>query len=401
MPLEGTFVERVQKAIAEIQAGRMVILVDDEDRENEGDLVLAADIATPQAVNFMAQHARGLICLTITEDQVQRLGLPMMVEDNHSQRSTAFTVSIEAREGVTTGISAHDRAHTIRVAAAPTATARDIVSPGHIFPLRARPGGVLQRTGHTEGSVDLARLAGHAPAAVICEIMNDDGSMARLPDLETFAAKHGLHILTIEDLVHFRLQRDRLVRRIESAPFRPAGFTKTWHAHVYEGIESRQFLALSLGDLRGDEPTLVRMHPGAMFADLFAPPHTPAGREPVGGGVHLYEAMHKIEHEGRGVVVYIPPRRIDLAAELRTLRADETAPGARDVSATGAPAQREFGLGAQVLLDLGLTRIRIMTNNPRKFVGMGGYGLEVVEEVPLASHEGNVIELARASVGRV
>ncbi len=399
MPLQGTFVERVQRAITEIHAGRMVILVDDEDRENEGDLVLAADIATPEAVNFMALNARGLICLTLTEDHVQRLGLPMMVEDNNSQRSTAFTVSIEAREGITTGISAFDRAHTIRVASAPAATARDIVSPGHIFPLRARPGGVLQRTGHTEGSVDLVRLAGHAPSAVICEIMNPDGTMARLPDLEVFAQKHGLHILTIEDLVHFRLQRDRLVRRIETVPFRPAGFEKTWQAHVYEGIESRQFLALSLGEMRADEPTLVRMHPGAMFADLFAPPHSPAGREPIGGGVHLYEAMHKIEQAGSGVVVYIPPRRIDLAAELRSLRG-EAPNGTRDVSPSGAPAQREFGLGAQVLLDLGLQRIRIMTSNPRKFVGLGGYGLEVVEQVPLAEHEGTVLELARASALR-
>ncbi len=399
MPHTGTFVERVQRAISEINAGRMVILVDDEDRENEGDLVLAADCVTAEAVNFMAVHARGLICLTITEEQVQRLGLHMMVEDNLSARSTAFTVSIEASEGVTTGISAFDRAQTVKVAAAPSATARDIVSPGHIFPLRARPGGVLQRTGHTEGSVDLARLAGHAPAAVICEIMNDDGSMARMPDLEVFAKRHGLHILTIEDLVHFRLQRDRLVRRIETVPFRPAGFQKTWQAHVYEGIESRQFLALALGEMRADEPTLVRMHPGAMFADLFAPPHAPPGREPIGGGVHLFEAMHKIEEAGRGVVVYMPPRRIDLAAELRTLRSDAP-PGARDGSHSATPAQREFGLGAQVLCDLGLQRIRIMTNNPRKFVGLAGYGLEVVEQVALAEHDGGVVESARANVAR-
>lgn len=375
--------DRVQRAIAEIRAGRMVILVDDEDRENEGDLVLAADLVTPEAINFMATHARGLICLTLTEEQVNKLGLPMMVDDNRSVRSTAFTVSIEAREGVTTGISAHDRARTIQVAVAPNASPRDIVSPGHVFPLRARPGGVLQRAGHTEGSVDLVRLAGRTPAAVICEIMNDDGTMARMPDLERFARRHGLHILTIEDLIHFRLLRDRLVRRVESVPFQPAGFARTWQAHVYEAIESRQFLALTLGHLEPEYPTLVRMHPGAVFADLFAPPHAPAGQEPVGGGVHLFEAMHKIEAEGRGVVVYIPPPRIDLVHELRTLRG-EVSSAPRDVSADGRPAQREYGLGAQVLLDLGLHKIRIMTNNPRKMVGLAGYGLEVVEQVPLA-----------------
>jgi 3,4-dihydroxy 2-butanone 4-phosphate synthase/GTP cyclohydrolase II len=282
---------------------------------------------------------------------------------------------------------------------APDASPRDIVSPGHIFPLRARAGGVLQRTGHTEGSVDLVRLAGRAPAAVICEIMNEDGTMARLPDLQAFARQHGLHILTIEDLIHFRLQRDRLVRRIESAPFRPAGFTKTWQAHVYEAIESRQFLALALGDLDAQHPTLVRMHPGAVFADLFAPPHTPTGREPVGGGTHLFEAMHKIEAEGRGVVVYIPPPRVDLAHELRMLRGE--APAApRDVAADGRPAQREFGLGAQVLLDLGLHRIRIMTNNPRKLVGLAGYGLEVVEQVPLGQGDAPAERYSRGALAR-
>lgn len=382
MVLKGTFLERVQAALHELRNGRMVILVDDEDRENEGDLVLAADMVTPEAVNFMATHARGLICLTLTEEHVQRLALPMMVDENRSQRTTAFTVSIEAREGVTTGISAQDRSQTIKVACAPNAKPTDLVSPGHIFPLRARVGGVLQRTGHTEGSVDLARIAGHSPAAVICEIMNEDGTMARMPDLQKFAAKHNLLILSIEDLIQYRLQRERLIRKIESAPLRPAGFQSQWMAHVYEAGDARQFLALTLGELSATQPVLVRMHPGAMFADLFAPPHGGAGREVVGGGTYLFESMHRMEQEGSGVVVYVPPPRIDLAHELRFLRG-ETTQGLRDVGSDGQPLQREFGLGAQVLLDLGLKRIRLATNNPRRLVGLAGYGLEVIEQVAL------------------
>jgi 3,4-dihydroxy 2-butanone 4-phosphate synthase/GTP cyclohydrolase II len=395
MALNGTYIDRVQRAIAELRAGRMVILVDDEDRENEGDLVMCGDLCTADAVNFMATHARGLICLTMTEDRVQRLGLPMMVDGNTSQRSTAFTVSIEARDGVTTGISAHDRAHTVRVACAPEAKAGDLVSPGHVFPLRARPGGVLQRTGHTEGSVDLARIAGHTPAAVICEIMNDDGTMARLPDLERFAERHGLHILTIEDLIQWRLQQDRLVRRVERAPFRPAGFAREWTATVYEVLEGRQFLALSLGEFNAQDPVLVRMHPGAMFADLFAPPHGGGERELIGGGTYLFETMHRIEAEGRGVVVYVPPPRIDLANELRYLRGEGTQ-RPRDVGSDGQPRQREFGLGAQVLLDLGVRRIRLATNNPRRLVGLSGYGIEVVEQVGLG---GETERFGRGALG--
>jgi|LNFM01.1.fsa_nt_gb 3,4-dihydroxy 2-butanone 4-phosphate synthase/GTP cyclohydrolase II len=382
MGLTGSYIDRVQKAITDLRAGRMVILVDDEDRENEGDLVLCGDLVTADSVNFMATHARGLICLTMTEEMVQRLNLPMMVDANRSQRTTAFTVSIEAREGVSTGISALDRAHTIKVACAPDARPQDLVSPGHVFPLRAKPGGVLQRTGHTEGSVDLARIAGRAPAAVICEIMNDDGTMARLPDLERFAEKHSLHILSIEDLIQWRLERERLVRKIEAAPLRPAGFEREWTATVYETVEGRQFLSLTVGDLSGDDPVLVRMHPGAMFADLFAPPHGGGAREFVGGGTHLFEAMHRMESDGRGVVVYVPPPKIDLAQELRFLRG-EGSKMPRDVGSDGQPRQREFGLGAQVLLDLGLRRIRLATNNPRKLVGLSAYGIEVVEQVQL------------------
>ncbi|MBL8682675.1 MAG: 3,4-dihydroxy-2-butanone-4-phosphate synthase [Myxococcales bacterium] len=387
MGLSGSYIDRVQKAITELRAGRMVILVDDEDRENEGDLVLCADLVTGESVNFMAMHARGLICLTMTEEMVQKLALPMMVDENRSQRTTAFTVSIEAREGVSTGISAQDRAHTIKVACAPDAKPQDLVSPGHVFPLRAKAGGVLQRTGHTEGSVDLARIAGRAPAAVICEIMNEDGTMARLPDLERFAEKHNLHILSIEDLIQWRLERERLVKKIESAPLRPAGFSREWTATVYETVEGRQFLSLTVGDLSGEQPVLVRMHPGAMFADLFAPPHGGGNREFIGGGTHLFEAMHRMESEGRGVVVYVPPPRIDLAHELRFLRGEGSKPP-RDVGSDGQPRQREFGLGAQVLLDLGLRRIRLATNNPRKLVGLSAYGIEVIEQVQLGGETG-------------
>ncbi len=384
MALQGSFDGRVRQAIQEIEAGRMVILVDDEDRENEGDLVLAADRVNPESVNFMATHARGLICLTLTEDQVRRLGLAMMVDENRSSRSTAFTVSIEAREGVTTGISAFDRAHTIRVASSPSATPDDIVAPGHVFPLRGKPGGVLQRTGHTEGSIDLVRLASLAPAAVICEIMNDDGSMARLPDLERFAERHKLHILTIEDLIHFRLQHERLVKRIATYAFRPAGFAATWNAHVYEAIESKQYVALTLGQPDADRPTLVRMHRGSLFADLFAPEGGPLPGG-ISGGVHLNESMRRIEADGSGVVVYIPPVRADVAAEIRLLQERGTRPVAAGRTGDGRPPHRDFGLGAQVLLDCGLRRIRMLTSNPRKFVGLAGYGLEVVEHITIGA----------------
>jgi 3,4-dihydroxy 2-butanone 4-phosphate synthase/GTP cyclohydrolase II len=386
MTLQGTPEERVRRAIDAIREGRMVILTDDEDRENEGDIVLAAEKVTPEAINFMAREARGLICLALTEEQIDRLRLPMMVEKNKASLQTAFTVSIEAREGVTTGISASDRAHTIRVATSPESRPEDLVSPGHIFPLRARPGGVLQRTGQTEGSVDLARLAGLTPAGVICEIMNDDGSMARMPDLQAFSARHDLPLVTVEDLIQYRLQTDRIVRRVASARFEPEGFRGAWDAHVYESTEEsgRQFLALVHGSISGTTPTLVRMHPGAMFADLFAPSRTHEGKAPVGGGRYLFEAMHRIESEGAGVVVYVPPTSLDLTDDLRALSGEGPA-RKHDLTGNGSPAQREHGLGAQVLRDLGLSKIRLMTNNPRRLVGLAGYGLEVVEMVTLGA----------------
>jgi 3,4-dihydroxy 2-butanone 4-phosphate synthase / GTP cyclohydrolase II len=385
MTLEGTPEERARRAIEVIRAGQMVILTDDEDRENEGDLVLASEKVTPEAINFMAKHARGLICLTLTEESIQQLRLPMMVEKNTASLGTAFTVSVEAREGVTTGISAADRAHTIRVAVAPGAKPEDLVSPGHVFPLRAKPGGVLQRTGQTEGSVDLARLAGLAPSGVICEIMNDDGTMARMPDLERFAAEHGTPIVTIEDLIHYRLKTDRLVRRVSSMSFTPAGFASTWTAHVYESTTAsqRQFLALVAGEADPEAATMVRMHPGSVFADLFAPAHTLDGRPAVGGGAYLFEAMRRMEAEGRGVVVYFPPTHTDLLDDLRAL-SGEARRRSHDLVSQGSPAQREHGLGAQILMDLGLRKIRLVTSNPRRLVGLAGYGLEVVDMVDVS-----------------
>ncbi|MBK8169188.1 MAG: 3,4-dihydroxy-2-butanone-4-phosphate synthase [Sandaracinaceae bacterium] len=361
--------ERVHRALEDVRAGRMVILVDDEDRENEGDLCMAAERVTPEAINFMARHARGLICLTLTEDKVKQLELPMMVDENRSSRATAFTVSIEARFGVSTGISAADRSHTIRTAVAREAKPSDIVSPGHIFPLRARPGGVLQRTGHTEGSVDLARLAGFDASGVICEIMNDDGTMARLSDLSTFAEIHGLRILSIAELIEYRLQTERLVHSLSVAPVSvPSGMP--WVAHAYEtSVDGRQFLAMTLGDIHGDEPILVRVHTGSVLGDVFG-----ARR---GDRVVAADAMTRIEAEGRGVVLFIPGS-VNFVRDL-AFHSGQQMPVASPEE-QGA-VLREFGLGAQVLADLGLRRIRLLTNRPRRLAGVDAYGLDVVEQV--------------------
>jgi 3,4-dihydroxy 2-butanone 4-phosphate synthase/GTP cyclohydrolase II len=371
--------ERVAGAIADVRAGKMVILVDDEDRENEGDLTMAAQFVTPEAINFMATHGRGLICVTLSEEQVQRLELPMMQAPGRvgPPLGTAFTVSIEARQGVTTGISAADRAHTIRVAASPGARASDIVTPGHVFPLRARKGGVLVRTGQTEGSVDLARLADLTPAGVICEIMNEDGTMARMPDLERFAQKHALRILTIADLIQYRLFTERLVRRVSEVPLTLDQTGTEWRAMVYEaGIDGeRQFLALVKGDITGAPPPLCRVHTGSTVADVFAATSRDGGR-------HLREAIAQIEAQGRGALVYIAPRG-DMRGELDAFRAQGAA--APTTRAGGDPPLREFGLGAQVLADLGLNDIRLLTNNPRKIAGIHGFGLNVVEQLPLRS----------------
>jgi 3,4-dihydroxy 2-butanone 4-phosphate synthase/GTP cyclohydrolase II len=378
--LEPGFLERVHGAIGDIRSGKMVILVDDEDRENEGDLCMAAEQVTAESINFMATHGRGLICLTLTEEQVERLRLPMMHSPGRSGPAlgTAFTVSVEARSGVTTGISAADRAHTTRVATSPATRPEELVTPGHVFPLRAKTGGVLVRTGQTEGSVDLARLAGLTPAGVICEIMNEDGSMARMRDLELFSKKHDLRILTIADLIQYRLQTERLVTRLSERALVLDETGTIWRAIAYDvaphcQAPTRQFLALIKGDLDSTVPTLCRVHAGSTLADTFA-------STPWEGGHHLREAIRSIEAAGRGVIVYLPPRG-DIAVEM------EHHASLASAHADTVPEQplREFGLGAQVLVDLGLHKIRLLTNNPRKIAGLHGYGLDVVEHIPLLS----------------
>jgi 3,4-dihydroxy 2-butanone 4-phosphate synthase/GTP cyclohydrolase II len=362
LDIDADLLTRVNRALDEVRAGRMVILVDDEDRENEGDLTMAAEKITPEAINFMAVNGRGLICLALYEELVDRLELPMMQSPGRSgpPLGTAFTVSIEARTGVTTGISAADRAHTIRTAIRPDAKPEDLVTPGHVFPLRARRGGVLVRTGQTEGSVDLARLAGLAPAGVICEIMNDDGTMARKADLERFAQRHKLVILTIADLIQYRMQTERLVRRVSEQTLMLDVTGTEWKAVLYEvTTEPRQFLA--------------RVHGGSVISDIFSSTESD-------GGKNLREALVAIERAGRGVCVYLPSVR-DLGTELRV----HSEIVEKRTSPPGDSPLREFGLGAQVLADLGLHQIRLLTNNPRKIANLAGFGLQVVERVPLLS----------------
>ncbi|WP_394831839.1 3,4-dihydroxy-2-butanone-4-phosphate synthase [Pendulispora rubella] len=375
LDIDPRLLERVNAAIHAVRSGKMVILTDDEDRENEGDLCMAAEFATAEAINFMATHGRGLICLTLVEEQIDRLGLPMMQSPGRGgpPLGTAFTVSVEARHGVTTGISAADRAFTTRLAASPDCRPDDLVTPGHVFPLKARTGGVLVRTGQTEGSVDLARLAGLTPAGVICEIMNEDGTMARMPDLEIFGKKHDLIIVTIADLIQYRLQTERLVRRLTEQSILLDATGTVWRTIVYESAtDGRQLLALVKGNVEGGGPVLCRMHAGSLIADTFA--STP--RE---GARNLKEAFRHIEAEGRGVVVYLPPKgNVELELELHaTLSAPPHEKKEYPL--------RDFGLGAQVLFDLGLHKIRLLTNNPRKIAGITGYGLEVVESIPLRS----------------
>ena len=383
LTIDPAVLDRVNRALDAIRAGKMVVLVDDEDRENEGDLCMAADLVSADAINFMATHGRGLICLALDEEQVSRLELPMMAPPGKSgpPLGTAFTVSIEARHGVTTGISAADRAHTIRVATAADARPSDIVMPGHVFPLRARRGGVLVRTGQTEGSVDLARLAGRRPAGVICEIMNDDGTMARMPDLERFAKKHGVLILTIADLIQYRLQTERLIRRETEKPMRLDATGTEWTGVVYEIIgEQRQFLALVKGNVKTDEPVLCRVHSGSLLADLFS-------STPFDGGSNLREAILAIEKAGAGVVLYIPPKG-DLARELSALSKAQAVEGGKAEDQGQRWTLREFGLGAQVLADMGVHKLRLLTNNQPKIAGLTGFGLEIVERVPLVSMKG-------------
>lgn len=365
---------RVEAALADIRAGKLVILVDDEDRENEGDLCLAAERVTPEAINFMVVHGRGLVCLALSEEQVKRLELPMMGAPgrNGPRLGTAFTVSIEAREGVTTGISAADRAHTIRTASRADARPEELVVPGHVFPLQARRGGVLVRAGQTEGSVDLARLAGLAPAGVICEIIRDDGEMARLPDLEEFATRHDLKILTVADLIAYRLQTERLVHLLAEREIVLDRTNSTWRVLLFEDIvESRRLVALVKGTPSSDRPTLCRMHRGSLLTDLLA--------SSLGSGARVLDAsIDAIERAGEGVVVYLPPTA-PLGEELLAPAEPPSRPaGSADPRPHGGTL-REYGLGAQVLGALGVRQIRLLTNTPKRIPALHGYGLDLVE----------------------
>jgi 3,4-dihydroxy 2-butanone 4-phosphate synthase/GTP cyclohydrolase II len=387
----------VARAIETIRAGGMVILVDDEDRENEGDLVMAADLCTPEAINFMAREGRGLICLSLTEERVAQLGLTMMSADNRSPRHTAFTVSVDARRGTTTGISARERAETIRVAVARDARPDDLIAPGHVFPLRARRGGVLVRSGHTEGSVDLARLAGREHAGVICEIMRDDGEMARMPDLEAFATKHQLPIVKIADLIEYRLAQELLVRPIATSIVEPrlGGVSAKFRACLYAtDVEETEYLALVLGDIKPDEPVLVRVQTASVLRDVF-------GAAAKDDDHPATVPLRMIEEAGKGILLYVFPRaRATMLSDFPDVPISRPqAPSQPPAPAATDSRLRDFGLGAQVLTHLGARAIRLLTNHPRRIVGLQGYGIEIVECVPLRP-AARVVALRDATGGK-
>ena len=370
----------VETALEAVRAGRMIIIVDDEDRENEGDLMVAAEKVTPAIINFMARHGRGLVCLPLTRERLEALQLPLMVSENTARFQTAFTVSIDAKQGVSTGISAHDRARTILAAVDPATKPEDLARPGHIFPLQAKEGGVLARAGQTEAAVDLARMAGLFPAGVICEVMNEDGSMARLPQLEEVGRRFDIPILTIADLIRHRMKTETLVRKLDETDL-PTSRGR-FRLHVYEDtIRGEHHVALVKGEVGGGEPVLVRAHSQCLTGDTFGSARCDCGEQ-------LHRSMEMIEKEGRGVVLYIlnhEGRGIGLANKIKAYAMQDV--GADTVEANRRlgfkPDQRDYGIGAQILVALGVRRLRLITNNPRKFVGLTGYGLEIVERVPL------------------
>jgi 3,4-dihydroxy 2-butanone 4-phosphate synthase/GTP cyclohydrolase II len=382
----------IDEAVDDISKGKMVILVDDEDRENEGDLCMAAEKVTPEAINFMARYGRGLICLSLIPERVEELKLPMMTDDNTSPYGTAFTVSIEAKKGVTTGISAADRAKTILTAIDPKTMPEDLARPGHVFPLKSRPGGVLQRAGQTEGSVDLARLSRLYPAGVICEIMNDDGTMARVPELTEFTRKHNLKIITIKDLIKYRMRTELFVKRLATVKL-PTKYGNEFTAIAYSNdIDNSIHVALMKGEIKPEDEILVRVHSQCLTGDVF-------GSERCDCGEQLHKAMEMIKKEGKGVILYMKQegRGIGLINKLKAYELQDK--GFDTVEANirlgFKPDLRDYGIGAQILVDLGVRKMRLMTNNPKKIVGLEGYGLKVVERVSIETkpHEKNIIYL--------
>ncbi|MGD8327595.1 MAG: 3,4-dihydroxy-2-butanone-4-phosphate synthase [Sphingomonadales bacterium] len=361
------YLSSIEEVIEEARNGRMFILVDDEDRENEGDLVIPAQMATPDVVNFMAKHGRGLICLSMTHNRIKELGLPLMSRHNETRHETAFTVSIEAREGVSTGISAHDRAHTIAVAINGSKGKEDIVTPGHVFPLVAKDGGVLVRAGHTEAAVDISRLAGLNPSGVICEIMNEDGTMARMPDLVAFAQRHGLKLATIRDLIAYRLRNDNLVRAVTTTSMNSA-YGGEWKLHTYVNeAEYAEHLVLVKGDIGSEQPVLVRMHAFNIFNDLLGE-DTPQRRQ-------LQRSMQMIGEEGRGVIVVIRDTKDTIISDMMRARNGEPL--------AGDDRLRDYGIGAQILLDLGVRDMILLSNTKHSIVGLEGYGLNIVDQRPI------------------